>query len=206
MGVNTIAGLGLVFSRNLYNASPTYQMTSYTISKSYSGTKIGKGDVVASAGSTTGYITLAADGASSILGIFDSLASYFDTNLQNTIFLQWWTGTASPAADVTAYVIDDPNVAYRAQLINVAWSQAYRGQNVPWITGNSTNGNGNPTSAGISTLCLNGSLVATTNTLAFRIMGTVGFAGGPQDPTNTNPWIEVCLNPGVSERNQATGL
>ena len=37
-------------------------------------------------------------------------------------------------------------------------------------------------------------------------MGVVGITGGPQDPANTNPWIEVVMNPGIAERGQSLGI
>jgi hypothetical protein len=46
--------------------------------------------------------------------------------------------------------------------------------------------------------------INTTATLPFRILGVAGVSGGPQDPANTNPVIEVRLN--TSEQLNATGI
>jgi len=204
MAVNTLAPVGLLFSRNLNSNAPTYQTTQYTIVKTNT-TKIGKGDIVASASGTTGYVALtASDNPSLILGVFDAVLPYFDTNLQQTVFLQWWTGTASPSADVGCLVCDDPTVLFRAQLQNTAagWTQSWRGQNVKWVTGT----NGAPNSSGISTLALDGANISTTSAnYSFRIYGPVGMTGGPQDPANGNPWLEVGINPASSERLTGTG-
>ena len=204
MATNTLAPWGLQFTRNRRASSPTYQANQYTIKKTYA-TKIGLGDVVGiGSGSNQGYIVLAADGASSILGVFAGGLSYFDTNLQQNIFSQWWTGTASPSADVPCLVIDDPDARFMAQVSGGPFVQTWIGSNIDWVYGGGTSGNGNPNIAGISQLALNGSSVANTNTLPFRITGTQGITGGPQDPANTNPWIEVCIN--TSQNLSSTGV
>lgn len=208
MGTNTIAGTGLVFSRNANANAPTFQANRYTIKNGYS-TKIGLGDVVATGtGGNLGYVILAADGATSILGVFAGVEPYYDTNLQTSVFIQWWTGTSTlpSGVDAPCFVIDDQTVTFRAQAINATFAQSWRGKNIDWISGNSTNGNGAPNISGISVLCLNGAGVATTNTFPFRIMQAVGVTGGPQDPANANPWIEVTINPGSAERLQSTGI
>lgn len=200
MGTNNLGPMGLVFSRNTNNAAPTYQTNQYTILKTYA-TKIGLGDVVCTNTSQTGYVNLAADnpGAAGILGVFAGVLPYYDTNLQTTVFIQWWTGTASPSADVGCLVGDDPTVAYRVQVNGGAFAQAWRGQNMNWTAST----NGVPNISGISVLTATGT-AATTNTFSFRVMGPVGITGGPMDPANSNPWIEVTFNPNVMERLSGT--
>lgn len=206
MATNTLAPTGLVFSRNIITNAPTFQSNQYTIKSGYT-TKIGLGDIVATGTSgNKGYVTLAADGASAILGVFAGVQPYYDTNLQTTVFVQWWTGTASPSGDVNCWVIDDPNAVFRAQVSGGPFVQAWRGENIDWVHGNGVNGNGSPNISGISTLALDGTTAATTSSLPFRIIGVDGISGGPQDPANTNPVIEVTMNFGSSERNQSTGI
>jgi hypothetical protein len=67
-----------------------------------------------------------------------------------------------------------------------------------------TGTNGAPNIAGVSTLALDFSTLATTATLPFRVVGNYGVTGGPQDPGNNNPWIEVRIN--TSEVLSATGI
>ena len=206
MAINTLAPQGLLFSRNVLTNAPTFQANSYTMLKSYA-TKIGLGDVVSTGtAGNLGYVTLSADGAGAILGVFAGVEPYYDLNLQQTVFTQWWTGTQNPSADAGCKVIDDPNVAFRAQVSGGPAVLGWRGKNIDWTYGGATGGNGAPNIAGISTLGLNGASVATTNTLPFRVMGVVGITGGPQDPANTNPWIEVVMNPGIAERGQSLGI
>ncbi len=202
MGTNNAAPTGLVYSRNRLNAAPTYQASVYTIKKTYA-TKIGFGDVVATGTSTEqGYVVLAADNPSAILGVFQGCQPYFDSSLQTMQFLQWWIGSGNPSGDVGCYVVDDENALFYAQAVGGTFAQTWRGENINWTAGT----NGAPVASGISTLSLDGTSNATTNTLPFRIVGTVGVAGGPQDPTNANPWIEVSLNFSLSEYQQATGI
>lgn len=206
MATNTLAPTGLVFSRNIITNAPTFQSNVYNMLTTYA-TKIGYGDVVATGtGSNQGYVILAPDNATSILGVFAGVAPYYDSNLQTTVFTQWWTGTQNPTSSPQCYVIDDPNAVFRAQVSGGPYAQSWRGRNINWVSGNSTNGNGVPNISGISTLALDGATINTTSTLPFRVIGTVGVTGGPQDPANTNPWLEVTMNFGSSERNQSTGI
>lgn len=202
MATNTAAPSGLLYNRNLKASSPTYQANVYNMLGTYA-TKIGLGDVVATGTSgNLGYVVLAADNASSILGVFAGCLPYYDLNLQTTVFTQWWTGTQNPSSSPQVLVIDDPTISFRAQAVGGTYVQGWRGYNVNWTAGT----NGAPNISGISTLSLDGTSPATTNTFPFRIIGTTGVAGGPQDPTAANPWLEVVLNPAVSEYNQALGI
>lgn len=199
MATNTLAPNGLQFGRNRSGASPSYQANTYKIKKGYA-TKIGNGDaVMIGTGANQGYIVLAPDGATQTLGVLVGVAPYFDTNLQQTIFLQWWTGTAAASGDVDCYIIDDPQARFVAQVSGGPATQSWIGNNINWLATT----NGNPNISGISTLALDAASIATTPTLAFRITGLAGITGGPQDPTNTNPWVEVCLN--TSQNLNSTG-
>ena len=71
---------------------------------------------------------------------------------------------------------------------------------LPWKAGT----NGAPNASGISSLYLDGTTIAETATLPFRIMGVTGISGGPQDPANTNPTILVCMN--TSENLNSQGV
>jgi hypothetical protein len=204
LATNTLAGLGLLYSRLRYGASPTYQANKYKIKKGYA-TAIGIGDVVQTDGANLGYIKLAADGAAPIvLGIFAGVLPYFDLSAQQTMngLNGSWPTTANPSGDVDCLVIDDPAALFRVQVSGGPWAQSWRGQNMNWVAGT----NGAPNASGISTLVLNGATVAVTAGFPFRVQELVGVTGGPQDPANTNPWIEVAINFGVSEEQVGLGV
>lgn len=213
MGTNTLAGTGLQFSRNLNPASPDFQGNYYSLLSTYS-TSIGVGDVVATGtAGNLGYAILAADGATSLLGVCMGFAPYFDTGLQQVINPKYWRQTSSPATGASVnnpagapqiLVADNQSIIFQAQLSGVTWSNGYRGKNVDWKAGT----NGAPsTYSGLSTLYLDGTTINTTNTLPFRIVGLAQtIIGGPQDPSNTNPIIEVQFNPGSLENLQSTGI
>lgn len=204
MATNTLTPMGLLQSSNFLGSAPNYGMNAYKIKKGYA-TIIGFGDLVATGtGGNQGYVTLAAFNATSALGVFCGVLPYFDlTQQQNAHGLNGsYQSTSNPSGDIDCVVISDPFAVFRAQVSGGPWAASWRGQNINFITGT----NGAPNAAGISTLTLDGASVATTNTFPFRIVGLAGVPGGPQDPANTNPWIEVTLNIGVSEQMQALGI
>ena len=198
-------------SDNRRDASPTFQGNQYFIKPGYA-TKIAIGDVVATDSVTNvGYVKLAADGggANSVLGIFMGVLGYYDNTAQQQMYGlngSWPGASANAANDVPCLVCDDQDKIFRAQVSGGPYLASWRGKNIDWLHGNGTNGNGSPNASGISTLALDGSTVATTATLPFRIVGVAGIAGGNHDPTYTNPWILVQLNFGISEFQNNTGL
>lgn len=207
LGTNVLQPYGLVYSRQRRGSAPTFQANKYKIKAGYA-TKIAIGDVVETGtGGNQGYVILSADnpGATGILGVFAGVLGYFDNTAQqflNGLNGSWPGANANASADVDCLVIDDPDAVFRTQVSGGPWLQSWRGQNINWLAGT----NGVPNAAGYSTLVLDGSSVATTNTKSFRIQELVGVTGGPQDPANTNPFIEVCLNFGLSEQQLATGI
>lgn len=206
MATNNPAFQGLLFSRNRRNASPTYQGNKYTIKQGYA-TKIAIGDVVASDSVNKGYVILAPDNrvAQGVLGVFGGVLGYFDNTAQQQAYGlngAWPGANANASGDVTCLVYDDPDDVFRAQVLGGPWLQSWRGNNIDWVGGT----NGAPAASGISTLQLNGASVANTATLPFRIQELVGVSGGPQDPANTNPWVEVCINFGMSEFQAGLGV
>jgi hypothetical protein len=205
MATNTLAPLGLVFSRNRRNASPTYQGNKYKIKAGYA-SKIGIGDVVQTGtGGNAGYVILTPDGATPvILGVFGGVLGYFDTVAQqnmNGLNGSWPGAAASASGDIDCLVFDDPDDVFRVQITG-SWIQGWRGLNANWVAGT----NGAPSASGISTLTLDGTTPAVTAGLPLRIQEVVGFSGGPQDPGNVNPWIEVTFNFAVGETQRALGI
>jgi hypothetical protein len=206
MATNTLAPFGLVYSRNLLGSAPTYQGQEFKIKNGY-GSKISVGDVVITGTSgQQGYVNIAAANPTGMLGVFNGVLPYYDTALQGTahgLNGSYATSASPPSGvDIPCLVYVDPYAVYRVQASGGPFTVSMRGQNVNWTTGT----NGTPNAAGISVLSVDLSTVATTSTLPFRIVGIVGVTGGPNDPANTNPTIEVMLNFGLSEFMNATGI
>ena len=204
MAVNTLAPNGLLWSRNRMGAAPTVQAQVYTIAIGY-GSAIGLGDLVKTgSGGNQGYVVLSAFGDTSGLGVFAGVLPYYDKTYQSTqhgLNGSYPTGT-NPVTAIQCLVISDFLAVFRAQVSGGPWANTWRGQNINWLTGT----NGVPNAAGISTLGLDATTIGTSNTLPFRIEGLVGVSGGPQDPANTNPLIEVSFNPAWLEAMQGTGI
>lgn len=206
MATNLLAPQGLIYSRNLLGAAPTYQAFRAKIKNGYS-SKIGVGDLVSTGtGGNQGYVTISGANPTSIFGVFRALLPYYDTALQATahgLNASYPTTAAPPTGvDLDCDVIIDPFAVYRVQASGGPWTIAMRGQNVNWLSGT----NGVPNAAGISTLAVDLSTVATTNTLPLRLLDVVGVTGGPNDPANTNPTVEVMINFSISDFLQATGI
>lgn len=213
MPSNTLAPNGLVYSRQRAGGSATMQPSIRQIKNGYA-SAIGLGDLVKTlTGANQGYMGLATNVDTSILGIFAGIVGagvipgatgggYYDRNLQSIAYglNGSYVATAAPpvGTNIGAAVIDDPFAIFRIQLSGVTWSDSYYGLNVNFVA------NGAPNASGISTLYADGTTIAATNTLPLRILGPSGVVGGPQDPNNTNPWIEVCLN--TPEATNSTGI
>jgi len=105
--------------------------------------------------------------AAGIVGIFVG-CTYTDPNSSQMTFSQQWTAS-TVASDAYAYVVDDPKLLFRMQA-DEAIAQTGLGNNVSAV---STAGS---TSIGRSKNALDGSSVATTNSLPLRI---VDFVDGP---------------------------
>ena len=205
MAVNVLAPNGLVWSRQKIGAAPTAQAQAYLIRKGYNSSAIGFGDLVKTgSGTNQGYVIPSVFNDTSGLGVFAGVLPYYDTTFQGTQhgLNGSWPTTASPSADVNCLVISDPFAVFRVQASGGPWIASYRGQNVNWLTGT----NAAPNAAGISTLAVDLTTIGSSNTLPFRIEGVVGVSGGPQDPANTNPLIEVSFNPNWIEMLQGTGI
>jgi hypothetical protein len=202
---NLFAPSGLIFARNFISGANTYQANQFKIKQGYS-TAIGVGDLVKTGtGGNQGYIVPALLGDTNVLGVFVGVLPYYDNTAQQTMhgLIGSWPGaSANASSDVSCLVISDPFAVFRAQVSasTSAYFESWRGQNINFLTGT----NGAPNIAGVSTLALDFSTLATTATLPFRVVGNSGVTGGPQDPGNNNPWIEVRIN--TSEVLSATGI
>ena len=207
MGTNLAAPNGLSVSRNRFSGSPTYQPSYGSIKKGY-GSSINIGDlVITGTGTNQGYVILSTGAETAQLGVFGGIAGstaagqvqgatgggYYDTSIQQYVYglNGGYQSTANPSGDIACIVYNDPGLVFRAQMINGSWAQSLLGQNINFTAG--TNG-GTGNSAGQSTLSLDFNTVGLGNQLPFRIIGLAGVTGGPMDPGNVNPWIEVALN------------
>jgi len=196
MASNLLQPYGLQLNRNALGLAPNYQGKLYLIKKGYA-SNIGKGDPVKwGTGGNQGYVVLAAPTDTNIIGIFNAVLPYYDTVQQATAhgLNGSYQGSSSPSADVQCLIYDDPFATFIAQVNGGPFVQTWQGQNINFVAAGGGVGPGNPNISGISTTALDGTTVAVTNTLPFQIIGTVGVSGGPQDPANTNPWLEVRMN------------
>ena len=202
---NQLSPTGLVYSRNKIGAAPTYQAQLLYIANGYTGSAIGKGDLVQLSG-VPPYVTIAPFSATAAtgLGVFITCLPFYDVNLQATSHggpFGSYAISAAPAAgqNVPCLVVTDPFALFRVQLIG-ALPASWQGYNANFTSGS----NGAPSSNGLSTLSV--TTIATTSGLPLRIEGLAGVVGGPQDPTQTNPWLEVSLNPAWAYMLQGTGV
>lgn len=204
MAVNVLSPNGLVYSRQAAGGAVTSQLVQRTIKAGY-GSNIGVGDLVKTLSAPNqGYLGPSVLGDTSGVGVFVTVYPYYDKTFQQTAhgLNGSYQSTANPSADIPAAVIADPFAIFRAYVSGGPWVQSWQGNNINWLTAT----NGAPNAAGISTLALDATTIGTSNTLPFRIYGLAGVPGGPQDPANTNPLIEVTLNPAWIEMLQGTGI
>lgn len=196
MATNTLAPNGLTVggARQALGAAANYAHTVAYIRDGYTSSAIGRGDLVnLGTGSDRGFVVISAHDATKGYGVFVSVYGYYDTTLQ-----QWVHGLngsyqtgASPSGNIQCFVVTDPFVTFKAQIQgSTGWTASWFGQNINWVTGT----NGAPNASGQSTLALDPDSIGDDPTLPFRIVGPLGVSGGPEDPANVNPWIEVRLN------------
>lgn len=182
-------------------------MSQYLIDPAGEATNIFNGQVVHIG--ADGYIALStatgADGTTNALptgttltgsiGVFVG-CEYINAQGQ-LIFSQYYpSGYAAPSGtSIKAYVVDDPNVLFQAQL-DGAIDQSDIGANTFFAAAQSTS-TGN-TATGNSTSALDATTVTTT--AAFRIVSVVGAIG------DAYPDVLVKFNPGYNSLTNAVGL
>jgi hypothetical protein len=203
MAANVLSPNGLVPSRHKQGVAFNFSKQQLLIKSGYNAA-IGIGDlVIIGTAGNQGYVTIAGNNPASMLGVFAGVLPYFDKTLQATAhgLNGSYQTSANPAADIQCLVYTDPMLVYRVQASST-FAQTWVGNNINFLASS----NGVPNAAGISTLSVDGTTSNTTNTLPFRVEGVVGVSGGPQDPANTNPWIEVTLNQTLVLALQGTGI
>ena len=129
--------------------------------------------VIPLAGGVIDDLQAAAGGNVSIAGVFGG-CEYVSSTTGATIWSNYWPGSGADSNyPVKAFLYDDPN-----QLFQIATSNVVAGQNTEAEVRTSVfaniafaDGNSGSTSTGLSSATADLNTVATTNTLALRIMG-----------------------------------
>lgn len=149
--------------------------------------KLFRGDPVVSLG--TGYIDIATAGTTQIAGIFWGV-KYYSVSNKITLESQWWNGGSDVLtnADVSAVIIDDPDMRFVAQSNGTAIAFADNDANI-----NFASGTGNQLT-GQSAYTLDQSTISTVSTRPFRILGLLSAAAPPgtngtDDTSNYNQAI-----------------
>lgn len=112
-----------------------------------------------------------------------------------TIFSQYYPSGTANGGPIKAYVVDDPNVLFQAQLDGAA-DQSDVGANTFFAAAQSTSTGS--TRTGDSTSALDATTVTTT--AAFRIVAFVS------DPSDSYPDVLVKFNPGYHSMTNAVGV
>ena len=189
---NTNAPFGFRQYRGLGSA-PTYEQSVRLIASGDS-TAIYNGDPVSNV--NTGYITRATAGTAQIAGIFVG-CKYLSTSQKRTVWSNYWPGSDA-AADVEAYIIDDPNAQFVVQAGGTAIGLADMGLNVQFNLGT---GNAN---TGISGAYAESPAV--TATLPFRIIGFVTQPPGANGTDIASAYNQIIVGfNNVTSRNNGAG-
>ncbi len=188
--VNLIGGLPYSGSTRLIKIASAY------------GTNIFNGDIVSivAAGTIAKVTATGADGTTNafpagVVGVFVG-CTYTDPNLGYKIFRQYWPAS-TVASDAMAYVVDDPNVVFKAQADDTM-AQATLGSNVCVVQ---TAGS---TATGNSAVALDASSAATDTFLPFRIVGFENAPGSAVGDTYTDCLVK--FNAGIHSYTSGTGI
>lgn len=180
-------------------SAPTYEQVTMTIALG-NATAIFFGDaVVPVTGSATGYIKQATASTVALAGIFVG-CKYLSTAQKRTTWSNYWPGSDA-AADVEAYVINDPNAQFICQAGGTVVGFNKIGQNIQLNVGT-----GN-TSTGISGMFVENP--ATTATLPFRVVNVVSDPPGQNgtDPLTAFNYVVVQFNNSLARASGAqTGI
>ena len=124
----------------------------------------------------------AAGGNVSIVGVFSG-CEYVSSTTGETVWSNYWPGSGADSSyPVKAFVYDDPNQLFQIATSNVVAAANTEAEvrtavfaNIALATGNSGS-----TTTGLSSATADLNTIATTNTLALRVMGVV------DDPANSD--------------------
>jgi len=124
----------------------------------------------------------AAGGNVAIVGVFGG-CEYVSSTTGETVWSNYWPGSGADSSyPVKAFVYDDPNQLFQVATSNVVAAANTEAEvraavfaNIAFATGNSGS-----TTTGLSSATADLNTIATTNTLALRVMGVV------DDPANSD--------------------
>ena len=153
-------------------------MTEYRIASDNSNPIFSGMAVIPLAGGVIDDLQAAAGGNVSIAGVFGG-CEYISDTTGKPVFSNFWPGSgADRDFPVKAFLYDDPNQLFRIATSNVVSAANTEAEiraavfaNIAFATGNSGS-----TSTGLSSATADLNTIATTNTLALRIMGIVDDA------------------------------
>ena len=153
-------------------------MTEYRIASDNSNPIFSGMAVIPLAGGVIDDLQAAAGGNVSIAGVFGG-CEYISDTTGKPVFSTFWPGSGADSDfPVKAFLYDDPNQLFRIATSNVVAAANTEAEiraavfaNIALATGNSGS-----TSTGLSSATADLNTIATTNTLALRIMGIVDDA------------------------------
>lgn len=194
---NTNAPNGFQYIGRLEGGSPTEGLTPALVSSGDTNA-LGYGDLVSR--SAGGYITKATAGTTSIFGVFYG-CSYLSTAVGRIVPANYYPGSGA-GSDVACLVCTDPQSTFVVQSDNTAIVFADIGANTNFVTGTP-----NATTQ-MSTMALAQSLISTTDTLPFRIIGLLSDSAPPgtNGTDNSSAFNRVIVQPNNWDRKSPVGI
>jgi|TARA_R110000822_G_scaffold48745_1_gene128037 hypothetical protein len=179
---NSNGSFGLKPIGKIGQATNSTGMTEYRIASDNSNPIFNGMAVIPLAGGVIDDLQAAAGGNVSIVGVFGG-CEYVSSTTGETIFGNYWPGSGADSDfPVKAFLYDDPNQLFTIATSNVVAAANTEAEiraavfaNIALATGNSGS-----TSTGMSSATADLNTIATTNTLALRIMGV------QDDPDNAD--------------------
>mgnify|MGYP003649682972 CR=1 FL=1 len=179
---NSNGSFGLKPIGKIGQATNSTGMTEYRIASDNSNPIFNGMAVIPLAGGVIDDLQAAAGGNVSIVGVFGG-CEYVSSTTGETIFGNYWPGSGADSDfPVKAFLYDDPNQLFTIATSNVVAAANTEAEiraavfaNIAFATGNSGS-----TSTGMSSATADLNTIATTNTLALRIMGV------QDDPDNAD--------------------
>lgn len=183
---NVLAPFGFQPTGTVSGATPNFRLSRRLIASTY-GTAIFSGDVVSNvSGSASGYLQLYAATTTAVAGVFMG-CKYLSTSQGRTVWSPYYPGSDA-AADVTAYVIDNPDATFMVQVnYTSALGLSAIQQNVTVVAGSPVGS----TYSGRSTEGVGAA--ATTNTYPFTVVDLVQQPTGSNGTDITTPYNYVIV-------------
>jgi hypothetical protein len=165
---NTGNGFGLLSFGWPAGGSPMAQQQPYTI-RSSNATAVYTGDLVMRSSTDPSCVTLKTSVIEKVVGVFVG-CTYYSPTVGRVVWNNYFPGsvaTSCGTADVTAYVIDDPNASFLSRGSTVAvMSSSYVGYNVEW-----DNTQGGTAATGRSLGRIDSSTITANASCPLRIVG-----------------------------------